>query len=162
MIFVTIVEFKPHTPLMGLLDDIGRQVFGDVFGAPATAATLGKADWVKVGIAALEKFGGIDGLIKRFHQKGMGDLVSSWVGTGASLPITAEQIIAALGMKNVSEVARAAGIDAATAADGLARVLPGLIDKLTPKGQSMGRDVLQKGISALLDGKLGDFRKLFR
>jgi uncharacterized protein YidB (DUF937 family) len=147
---------------MGLLDDIGRQVLGDVFGGPAAAGTTGKVDWVRLGVAALDKFGGIDGVLKRFNQKGMGDLISSWVGTGSNLPVTADQIMEALGKKNVAEVAREAGTDAKTAADRLASVLPGLIDKLTPKGQSVGGDALQKGISALLGGRLGDLSKLFR
>src|SRR5687768_11482729 len=101
---------------MGLIDDIGRQVLGDVFGGPAVGNPSGQMDWVKLGIAVLDKFGGIDGLIKKFTQKGMGDLISSWVGTGKNLPISADQIMAALGKKNVTEVAREAGTDARTAA----------------------------------------------
>jgi uncharacterized protein YidB (DUF937 family) len=66
-----------------------------------------------------------------------------------------------LGKQNVQEVAAQAGTDAATAAQGIAQVLPRLIDKLTPDGQPVGADVLQQGIQALLGGKLGDLGKLF-
>jgi uncharacterized protein YidB (DUF937 family) len=146
---------------MGLIDDIGRQVMGDALGGAAVGAPPGKVDWVQLGIALLNKFGGIDGLMKKFTQKGMGDLIASWVGTGKNLPISADQILAVLGKKNVAEVAKEAGTDTNTAAVGLAQVLPGLVDKLTPKGESVGGDALQKGISALLSGKMGDLSKLF-
>ena len=145
---------------MGLLDDLGKQVLGNVLGGSAEGAA-GQINWVQLGIAALNKFGGIEGLMKTFNEKGLGDIIASWVGTGKNLPISADQILSVLGKKNVAEVAQEAGTDTNTAADGLASVLPGLIDKLTPKGESVGGDALQQGIKSLLGGKLGDLGKLF-
>lgn len=146
---------------MGLIDDIGRQVLGNAIGVEAAGAPGGQVNWLQMGIALLDKVGGIDGLMKRFSDKGFGDLIASWVGTGKNLPISADQILAALGKKNVTEVAKEAGTDAATVAEGLAKVLPGLVDKLTPKGESVGGDLLQQGVQALLGGKMGDLGKLF-
>ena len=37
------------------------------------------------------------GLIQAFNQKGLGDLISSWVGTGNNAAITPEQIREVLG-----------------------------------------------------------------
>jgi uncharacterized protein YidB (DUF937 family) len=148
---------------MGLLDDIGKGVLGNVLGGSAAAegAPPGQVNWVQLGIAVLNKFGGIEGLMRKFDESGLGDLIASWVGTGKNLPVSADQIIAALGKPQVAEVAREAGTDAETAAGGLAQVLPGLIDKLTPDGKAVGGDVLQQGLSALLGGKMGDLSKLF-
>lgn len=146
---------------MGLLDDIGRQVLGSAIGGEAASGSAAQINWVQMGIALLDKFGGIEGLMKKFSDKGFGDIIASWVGTGKNLPISADQILAVLGKKNVTEVAKEAGTDAATAADGLAQVLPGLVDQLTPKGESVGGDLLQQGIQALLGGKMGDLGKLF-
>lgn len=145
---------------MGLLDDLGKQVLGNVLGG-TTEAAGGQINWVQLGIAVLDKFGGIEGLMKTFNEKGVGDIIASWIGTGANLPISADQLLSVLGRKNVADVAQEAGTDASTAADGLANILPGLIDKLTPKGESIGGDVLQQGIQSLLSGKLGDLGKLF-
>ena len=144
---------------MGLFDDLGKQVLGNVLGGDAAAG--GQVNWVQLGIAVLDKFGGIDGLMKKFQENGLGELVSSWVGRGGNLPVSAEQILAVLGKKNVADIAQEAGTDTQTAADNLANVLPGLVDKLTPDGQSVGGDALQQGIQALLGGKLGDLSKLF-
>ncbi len=146
---------------MGLFDDLGKQVLGNVLGgAPATDAS-GQVNWVQLGISMLDKFGGIDGLMKKFNESGYGEVIASWVGTGKNLPISADQILAVLGKKNVEAAAADAGTDAKTAASGLSEVLPGLIDKLTPKGEAVGGDMLQQGIQSLLGGKLGDLGKLF-
>ncbi|MFZ4763998.1 MAG: YidB family protein [Roseimicrobium sp.] len=142
---------------MGLFDDLGKQVLGNVFGGTAE----GQTNWVQLGIALLDKFGGIDGLVKQFTDRGFGNLIASWVSTGQNLPISAEQILQVLGQANVQQVATQAGTDANTAASGLASVLPGLIDKLTPNGQSVSGDLLAQGIQGLLSGKLGDLGKLF-
>ena len=146
---------------MSLFDDLGKQVLGNVLGgAPATDAS-GQVNWVQLGISILDKFGGIEGLMKKFNDSGYGSIIASWVGSGNNLPISAEQIMAVLGKKNVEAAAAEAGTDADTAASGLAGVLPGLIDKLTPGGQAVGGDMLQQGIQSLLGGKLGDLGKLF-
>lgn len=145
---------------MGLLDDLGKQVLGNVLGS-ATEGSGTQIDWVQLGIAVLNKFGGIEGLMKTFNEKGFGDVIASWVGTGTNLPINADQILSVLGKANVAEVAQEAGTDTRAAADGLASILPGLIDKLTPKGESVGGDALKQGIQSLLSGKLGDLGKLF-
>ena len=40
----------------------------------------------------IQENGGVGGLVEKFQQGGLGDIVSSWVGTGANLPVSAEQI----------------------------------------------------------------------
>ena len=131
-----------HIPTMGLLDDLGKEVMNRALGGTTAAgATTGAAEmnWLQLGVSQLEKFGGLEGVMARFEQKGFGDLIDSWVGTGKNLPLSADQIMEVLGKRNVQDVAAQAGTDAATAAQGIAQVLPRLIDKLTPDGQPVGR-----------------------
>jgi uncharacterized protein YidB (DUF937 family) len=147
---------------MGLLDDLGQEVMNRALGGTTGAgASATEVNWVQLGISLVEKFGGLDDLMAKFQQSGLGDVIASWVGKGRNLPISADQITEILGKRNVQDVAAQAGTDAATAAHGIAQVLPGLVDKLTPDGQPVGGDVLQQGIQALLGGKLGDLGKLF-
>ena len=54
--------------------------------------------------------GGLSGLVQQFHDKGLGGLVSSWVGTGQNLPISADQLQHVLGSEQVKELAAKAGI----------------------------------------------------
>jgi uncharacterized protein YidB (DUF937 family) len=61
--------------------------------------------------------------------------VTSWVGTGQNLPISADQIQHVLGSEQVKELAAKAGISSDAASSHLAQLLPMLIDKITPNGQ---------------------------
>jgi uncharacterized protein YidB (DUF937 family) len=77
---------------------------------------------------------GLSGLVALFQQKGLEDLVSSWVGTGDNLPISSDQLTQALGTDTVHRLAERAGVPPETATQHLARLLPSLIDQLTPHG----------------------------
>jgi uncharacterized protein YidB (DUF937 family) len=100
--------------------------------------------------------GGISGLLQQFHEKGMGGLVTSWVGTGQNLPISAEQLQNVLGSEQVKELAAKAGISPEAASSHLAQLLPTLIDKLTPNGQvPQSSSMLEEGMSMLKNLGLG-------
>jgi uncharacterized protein YidB (DUF937 family) len=96
-----------------------------------------KTDLIQAVIALLgnQQAGGLSGIISQFQQAGLSDIVSSWVGTGQNLPISADQIQQALGGSHLSSIAESAGISSEAAAGGLAEYLPGLIDTMTPDGQ---------------------------
>ena len=104
--------------------------------------------------------GGISGLLQQFHDKGMGGLVTSWVGTGQNLPISADQIQHVLGSEQVKELAAKVGISPDEASSHLAQLLPMLVDKLTPNGQvpqssSSTSSLLEEGMGMLKNLGLG-------
>jgi uncharacterized protein YidB (DUF937 family) len=78
--------------------------------------------------------GGLGGLMEKFNQAGMGDVLGSWIRTGPNPPISGEQLGQVLGGDKMSEIASQLGLSEGEAAGQLAQVLPGLIDKLTPQG----------------------------
>ena len=82
----------------------------------------------------LETMGGVDGLIKKFQQSGLGDLAASWVGTGENKSILPEQLANLLGKDKISALAQQAGIPEAQGASVLSQILPAMVDKLTPDG----------------------------
>src|SRR5262245_46407464 len=94
--------------------------------------------------------GGLPGLIKQFKQAGLGDHANSWVGTGANLPISTDQLTSVLGQGNIEAMSQRLGIPASTVTTGLAALLPHLIDQLTPKGEIANDQDLAGGLSALL------------
>jgi len=79
--------------------------------------------------------GGLSGLLEQFNQAGLGNIVSSWIGTGQNLPISAQQVQDALGGSHLGQLADSAGLSQDDAAQHLSELLPGLVDKLTPNGQ---------------------------
>jgi uncharacterized protein YidB (DUF937 family) len=82
------------------------------------------------------QLGGLGGLVEKFQQAGLGDVVGSWIGSGQNQPISADQLSSVLGSDALSGLAAKLGVDPSEAAGQLAHVLPGLVDHLTPAGQA--------------------------
>ncbi len=83
--------------------------------------------------------GGLTGVVEKLRASGLGDTVNSWIATGTkNLPITGDQIRAALGNEHVTALASKLGIDPASAAEKLAAMLPDAVDKATPTGTLPG------------------------
>jgi uncharacterized protein YidB (DUF937 family) len=80
--------------------------------------------------------GGLQGLMGLFQNKGMGDVIGSWVGTGQNSAISGDQLMQVLGSGQIGQIASQLGLSQGDAASQLAQVLPGLIDHLTPQGQA--------------------------
>ncbi len=113
---------------MGLIDE--------VVGRVSEALSPGQASGLAQNVLnLLQDSGGVQGLAQRFQQQGLGDVISSWIGTGANQPIAAQQIINALGNDRVAALAQQAGIPLDQASAALTQLLPTLVDKLTPNGE---------------------------
>jgi uncharacterized protein YidB (DUF937 family) len=112
---------------MSFVDDMKNKVMGNIAEENPTAS------------AALELLknhpGGISGLVQQFHDKGLGDVVNSWVSTGQNLPISADQIKSVLSNEHVQAFAAKAGISPDVASAKIAEVLPMIMDRLTPNGR---------------------------
>lgn len=80
--------------------------------------------------------GGLGGLIQKFQQAGLGDVVGSWVGSGQNQPISGDQLTNVLGPDAITGLAEKLGMSPDAAAGQLSTILPGLIDHLTPHGQA--------------------------
>lgn len=79
--------------------------------------------------------GGLGGLLGKLTEAGQGDTVDSWVQPGQNKPIAPGSLNDALGSKTISGLARQAGISEQELLNQLSTVLPGVVDKLTPRGQ---------------------------
>ncbi len=78
--------------------------------------------------------GGLGGLMAKFQQAGLGDVVGSWVGSGENKPVSGDQLTDVLGADTMANLAEKLGMSQGDAAGQLSNILPGLIDKLTPSG----------------------------
>jgi len=98
--------------------------------------------------------GGLQGLVQQFAQSGLAQQAQSWVGNGQNLPISADQVTQVLGSGKLQEIAKQLGIDHASAAGGLADLLPQVVSHLTPNG-AVQDDLVQQGLSLLKARLLG-------
>ena len=113
---------------MGLLDGVLGQVMGQIGGNNQTMKM------VETVVGMVGGGAGVAGLVEKFTAGGLGDAAKSWVGTGENHPVSADQVTAALGHDEVQRVADEAGVSKDEAANGLAALLPAIIDKVTPDG----------------------------
>ena len=82
----------------------------------------------------LANSGGVSGLIAKFQQAGLGAHVSSWVGTGANLPISVADIEKVFPPEQIEAFAAQHGIPANVASQILAQIVPHAVDAATPAG----------------------------
>jgi uncharacterized protein YidB (DUF937 family) len=114
---------------MGLLDDVAGTLKGMLGQAEASAmpalisAALAKTD-----------LGDLNGIVAKLQQGGLGDQVASWLGNGQNLPISPEQIRAALGNHQVQQLAAQFGVPVDAALQLLSQHLPQTVDQASPNG----------------------------
>lgn len=123
---------------MGLLDSLLGAALNGQQGNSAPAGSNGGIDpQVLMGIvtALMNNAGGLQGILAKLQQGGLGEAAQSWVGTGANQPVPADQLGSALGPDLMGMIARQLGSNPQQAAGTMADLLPGLIDQLTPQGQ---------------------------
>ena len=103
----------------------------------------------------LTQEGGLNGLVQKFEQAGMGDLIKGWISTGPNPAISADQLKNVLGSDAIAKLAGAAGIDPQDLASQLSAHLPGIIDKLTPNGALPSGNAVQDALGGVLGGLFG-------
>lgn len=77
---------------------------------------------------------GVHQLVDTMQANGMGDVAGSWVGTGANRPITAAQVEQVLSPEQLARLARESGLPQDQVSQGVAAVLPDVVNTLTPDG----------------------------
>jgi uncharacterized protein YidB (DUF937 family) len=96
-----------------------------------------------------EQSGGLNELIQKFTSNGLGNIVSSWTGTGENLPISPDQISKVLGSDIIINIAEKTGMDTNAITGQLTTLLPEVVNKLTPDGKIPEGDILSKGAEVL-------------
>lgn len=137
---------------MGLLDELAGKAAG-MFGGGQSGEGQGLLGAVMEMLSSGQG-GGLSGLAQNFKDKGLGEIVSSWISTGQNLPINADQIKEGLGSETIQNLAAKAGVSPDEASAKLSELLPGIVDKLTPDGTIPEGGLLEKGLE-FLKGKLG-------
>jgi uncharacterized protein YidB (DUF937 family) len=90
---------------------------------------------------------GLGGLIDQFQKKGLGDVVDSWVNRGKNKSVAPDQVTVALGGDVVDELSRRSGLSRDQVVTELARMLPNVVDNLTPDGRLPTRQEIMRLMS---------------
>jgi uncharacterized protein YidB (DUF937 family) len=78
--------------------------------------------------------GSVGGLLQQLQQGGLGTQVSSWLSNGSNLPISPDQLRAALGSEHVRQMAQQAGLPVDQLLAMLSQHLPQTVDRMSPNG----------------------------
>jgi len=137
---------------MGLFDEVVGGLLKQVLSSQDSQGGLLE---VIMGLLKSSESGGLHGLAETFNEKGLGEVMSSWIGKGENLPISTEQIQHVLGSSQVQQIAEKLGVSPEEASSGLAEMLPQIVDKLTPQGSLSNQDLLHQGLGMIADKLLG-------
>jgi uncharacterized protein YidB (DUF937 family) len=85
-------------------------------------------------VLAQTQYHNLAGLVAALEQGGLGPQVQSWLGNGANMPITEDQLKAVLGNSQLQEFARHLGLPVDQTLAMLAKYLPDIVDKASPNG----------------------------
>jgi uncharacterized protein YidB (DUF937 family) len=103
---------------MGLFDALAREVL------PKLLAGRGRGQSPLVDIITSlltnPQTGGMQGLAEAFKNKGMEDIINSWISTGKNMPISPEEILKALGNDRLRGFSEKAGLPQEEISGGLA------------------------------------------
>ncbi|MGO9006934.1 MAG: YidB family protein [Beijerinckiaceae bacterium] len=80
-------------------------------------------------------FGGLSALVQKFQNGGLAETVNSWIGQGQNAPIQPGQLGSVLGQQTISDLARQSGVSEQELLEQLAKVLPNVVNHLTPNGR---------------------------
>jgi uncharacterized protein YidB (DUF937 family) len=83
------------------------------------------------------------------QANGLGNVASSWVGTGPNQAITPAQVGQALGADHLQQPSTDTGVPAEELRNGLATILPALVNHATPNGTVPYTAGVQQAISEL-------------
>jgi uncharacterized protein YidB (DUF937 family) len=119
---------------MGLLDSLVTTAVTSALGTNANSLTGNLVQGV-VGMLTSGAGGGLNNLVDKLNQSGLGDVASSWIGKGANQSISPTQLTEALGQDKIDELAKQAGIPADKGAEVLSQVLPNVVNEMTPEGK---------------------------
>jgi len=156
--------------VMGLLDDLIGNMLGsasrgnqrqDPLGSILGGLTGGNQAQsgnllLQLALSLLQQNGGLEGVLNRFRQGGLGQQADSWVGTGQNMNISTSELQQVFGSSTLRDLAAQLGMREEQAGSTMAQVLPELINQLTPRGQvpENGDDEIAQGLSMLANPDL--------
>jgi uncharacterized protein YidB (DUF937 family) len=115
---------------MSLFDSLGGALKG-ILGQAESAAL---PELINAALAKTN-LGNLGGLVNQLQQGGLGPQVQSWLGSGANMSITPDQLRAALNNEQVKQLAAHFGVPLDQVLNLLSQHLPTVVDQASPNGK---------------------------
>jgi uncharacterized protein YidB (DUF937 family) len=111
---------------------------------------------LQVALSLLQQNGGLEAVLGKLRQGGLGQQADSWVGTGQNMSISPDQLQQVFGSSAIGDLASQLGLSKDQAGSTMAQLFPEVINQLTPQGQvpNNGDDEIAEGLSMLANGEL--------
>ena len=110
-------------------------VLGETVASPQTPPTAPPTGPAAASQPQGGLLGALGGLLQSFQQNGHSDVINSWIGPGQNQPIALDPLHQALGPDAVGNLSRLTGLPQDQLLSELSRVLPHVVDRLTPHGR---------------------------
>jgi uncharacterized protein YidB (DUF937 family) len=137
----------------GGLGDLLGQALGGGRGAGAGGGLgdiLGQVLGGGAGGGAPGGAGGLGGLLEQLGRGGLTQQAQSWVGAGQNMSVSAGQIRDVFGQRGLSAIAKQSGLSEDEASEGLAQLLPEIVNHLTPQGRMPQGEELDSALEGLM------------
>lgn len=121
----------------GIINQVASSVLGD------------KANAIKLVKGLIDSQGGISNVLAKFNAGGLGDIVSSWLGSGENKEISADNVDQIFGKDEIEKVAQQNDVEPSGASNLVAQFLPKIVDMISPNG-SADEKSLGGGVEDLL------------
>lgn len=135
----------------GLGDILGSILGGDApptSGGPASGLG-GMLTTLLPMLGSLLSGGGLQRILSNLQASGLSAQADSWIGTGENVAISGDDVRQAIGSGEIARIAQQLGVSDDEAADAVARVLPVVVDKVSPGGRLEPDDELGSAFESL-------------
>jgi uncharacterized protein YidB (DUF937 family) len=119
---------------MSLIDTLKAEITKMLGNSKDEAAAASNPDFLS-GIMEMLQKQGLSSLVEKFKEHGFDDVINSWIGHGPNQLVSADAIHKVIGPEAIEALAQKAGLAPGQATALLAKILPALVDKMTPNGK---------------------------
>lgn len=135
------------------------QVLGSVLGGNARQQSSGKgmllAALMPMILGWIQKKGGIGAALNELTGAGMQSQVGSWLGGGSNQPVPTDMLGKIFGQQEIDQVAQQTGATQSQVTDGLAQLLPEVINQFSPTGQLGSEQAANQEINDIMGHLVG-------
>jgi uncharacterized protein YidB (DUF937 family) len=100
-------------------------------------------------VTKMLKGGGLNKVLSGFQAKGLSGQADSWVDKGENQSVSGDQVTSVLGNARVAKIAKKVGASQSDIAGALAKLLPQVINHVTPNGQIPAKGDLKSMLKQL-------------